>query len=75
MLTKISLSLGPNSTNISFKNSEITTGPDLFKGEELRIGLVERVLKACCELTKVISLSFDGECSVRCENKDTRFIL
>ncbi len=59
MLTSITLDLEPDSTNVSIKDGSIDIGPELFEGEELERGLVERVLKACGESTKEIVLAGD----------------
>ncbi len=68
--TSITLDTERNSTDVSiiFTDCGISIGPELFEGEELRGGLVERVLKACGESTKEIVVAVDDP---RLLNKET----
>ncbi len=54
LVTRVTLSLIRDSTNISFKYREITIGPELFENEEMDEGLAQRLLKVCGESTKEI---------------------
>ncbi len=74
VLTKVSLSLVRNSTNVYVSSGQIIIGPELFEDEELGRGFVERVLRACGESMKVVSLAVNYDHPADRENDANRFI-
>ncbi len=74
VITKVCFSLVRDSTNMHVLDRQIKIGPELLEGEEMKSGLIHRILKVCGESTKEIWLVLDDANSLDGENYGNRLI-
>ncbi len=73
VLTEVSWSPASDCTNVYIPNGHITIGPDLLENEEGE-SIAEKLLKACGESTKAISLFVEDDRALDGEGDGKRFL-